>query len=54
MELMVALAGVLLLAVVLLAYRLWKMRQGGTAALLRDVPAVRGSRLAARSDPLSR
>ncbi len=42
MELMVALAGVLLLAVVLLAYRLWKMRQGGTAALLRDVPAVGG------------
>lgn len=42
MELMVALAGVLLLAALLLSYRLWKMRQGGTAALLRDTPAVGG------------
>ena len=42
MEIMVALVGVLLLAVLLLSYRLWKMRQGGTAALLRDTPAVGG------------
>ena len=42
MDIMVALAGALLFAVVLLGYRLWKMRQGGTAALLRDVPAVGG------------
>ena len=42
MEFMVALVGVLLLAVLLLSYRLWKMRQGGTAALLRDTPAVGG------------
>ena len=41
-ELMVALAGVLVLAALLLSYRLWKMRQGGTAALLRDTPAVGG------------
>lgn len=33
---------VLLLAVLLLGYRLWKMRQGGTAAILRDTPAVAG------------
>lgn len=32
----------LLLAVILLGYRLWKMRQGGTAAILRDTPAVGG------------
>lgn len=42
MDLMVALIGVLLLVIVLLGYRLWKMRQGGTAALLRDIPAVGG------------
>ena len=42
MEIMVALVGVLLLVVRLLGYRLWKMRQGGTAALLRDAPAVGG------------
>ena len=42
MDLMVALIGVLLFVVVLLGYRLWKMRQGGTAALLRDTPAVGG------------
>lgn len=42
MEFTVALVGVLLLVVVLLGYRLWKMRQGGTAALLRDTPAVGG------------
>ena len=40
---MVALVGVLLLVVVALCYRLWKLRQvGGTAAILRDVPAVGG------------
>ena len=43
MLLMVALVGVLLLVVVALCYRLWKLRQvGGTAAILRDVPAVGG------------
>lgn len=40
---MVALVGVLLVAVVALGYRLWKLRQvGGTAAILRDYPAVGG------------
>ncbi|WP_255605445.1 DUF2550 domain-containing protein [Mycolicibacterium xanthum] len=40
---MVALVCVLLLVVVALFYRLWKLRQvGGTAAILRDVPAVGG------------
>lgn len=40
---MVALVGVLLLVVVALSYRLWKLRQvGGTAAILRDFPAVAG------------
>src|SRR6478609_6002458 len=40
---MVALVGVLLLAVVALGYRLWKLRQvGGTAAILRDYPAEGG------------
>jgi hypothetical protein len=39
---MAALVTVLLLAVVALSYRLWKLRQGGTAAILRDVPAVGG------------
>src|SRR5258708_13415725 len=40
---MVALSGVLLLVVIALMYRLWKLRQvGGTAAILRDVPAVGG------------
>src|SRR4030081_727510 len=40
---MVALIGVLLFVVVALCYRLWKLRQvGGTAAILRDVPAVGG------------
>lgn len=37
-----ALLIVLLLAVLLLGFRLWKMRQGGTAAILRDTPAVGG------------
>lgn len=40
---MVALVCVLLLVVVALFYRLWKLRQvGGTAAILRDMPAVGG------------
>ena len=37
-----ALIVVLLATVVLLGYRLWKMRHGGTAAILRDTPAVGG------------
>lgn len=40
---MAALVCVLLVAVAALCYRLWKMRQvGGTAAILRDVPANGG------------
>lgn len=40
---MVALVCVLLVVVVALFYRLWKLRQvGGTAAILRDIPAVGG------------
>jgi hypothetical protein len=39
---MVALVTVLVLVVVALTYRLWKLRQGGTAAILRDIPAVGG------------
>jgi hypothetical protein len=43
MMFMVALIGVLLVVVCALFYRLWKLRQvGGTAAILRDVPAVGG------------
>jgi uncharacterized protein DUF2550 len=43
MVIMAALVGVLLLIVVALTYRLWKLRQvGGSAAILRDVPAVGG------------
>ena len=42
MAVMVALVAVLLLAVAALTYRLWKLRQGGTAAILRDIPAVGG------------
>jgi hypothetical protein len=43
MWIMVALVGVLGSVVVVLGYRLWKLRQvGGTAAILRDVPAVGG------------
>lgn len=37
-----AITVVLLLAVLLLGFRLWKMRQGGTAAILRDMPATGG------------
>ena len=39
---MVVLSGVLLVAVLVLGYRLWKLRQGGTAAIMRDLPAVAG------------
>jgi hypothetical protein len=43
MMVMAALVGVLLLIVLALCYRLWKLRQvGGSAAILRDVPAVGG------------
>jgi Protein of unknown function (DUF2550) len=42
MVIMVALVAVLLLAVVALMYRLWKLGQGGTATILRDIPAVGG------------
>ena len=42
MTIMVVLVAVLLLAVVALSYRLWKLRRGGTAAILRDIPAVGG------------
>lgn len=43
MLVMVALVGVLVLAVAALSYRLWKLRQvGGTAAILRDYPAAGG------------
>jgi hypothetical protein len=43
MLIMAALVGVLLCVVIVLCYRLWKLRQlGGTAAILRDVPAVGG------------
>ncbi len=39
---MVMLVCLLLLVVIALSYRLWKLRQGGTAAILRDTPAVGG------------
>ncbi len=39
---MVALIAVLGLAVLALSYRLWKIGQGGTAAIMRDLPAVGG------------
>lgn len=39
---MVVLIAVLLCAVTALSYRLWKLRQGGTAAIMRDLPAVGG------------
>jgi hypothetical protein len=42
MQVMVVLVCVLLLVVIALCYRLWKLRRGGTAAILRDVPAVGG------------
>ncbi len=42
MVFMVVLVGVLAVLVIALGYRLWKLRQGGTAAILRDAPAVGG------------
>ncbi|MCV7229724.1 DUF2550 domain-containing protein [Mycolicibacterium komossense] len=42
MFLMAVLVSVLFLLVLALTYRLWKLRQGGTAAILRDLPAVGG------------
>jgi hypothetical protein len=42
MIVMVVLVAVLLAAVAALTYRLWKLRQGGTAAIMRDIPAVDG------------
>lgn len=39
---MLALIAVLGLAVLALSYRLWKIGQGGTAAIMRDLPAVGG------------
>ena len=42
MMVMVALVSVLLLVVVALTFRLWKLGQGGTPAILRDTPAVGG------------
>jgi len=43
MIIMVALIGVLLFVVVMMCYRLYKLRQvGGTAAIMRDIPAVGG------------
>ena len=42
MMIMVALVTVLLLVALALSFRLWKMGQGGTPAILRDSPAVGG------------
>ena len=42
MDGMVVLVVVLAAAVVALSYRLWKLRQGGTAGIMRDIPAVGG------------
>ena len=42
MWIMVALVGVLLLVVLALSYRLWKLGQGWTPAILRDTPAIGG------------
>ena len=42
MMIMGALIGVLLLIVLALIIRLWNLGQGGTAAILRDIPAVGG------------
>jgi hypothetical protein len=39
---MVVLVVVLGAAVLALSYRLWKLRQGGTAGIMRDIPAVGG------------
>jgi len=42
MMIVIALIGVLLLIVPALIIRLWNLGQGGTAAILRDIPAVGG------------
>jgi hypothetical protein len=42
MAVMVVLVVLLGIAVAALSYRLWKLRQGGTAAIMRDIPAVGG------------
>ena len=42
MILMVALVAVLLFVVLALSFRLWKLGQGGTPAILRDTPAAGG------------
>jgi len=39
---MIALIGLLLLVVLALSFRLWKLGHGGTPAILRDTPAVGG------------
>src|ERR1700756_4310813 len=39
---MVVLVAVLGTVVAAVSYRLWKLRQGGTAAIMRDIPAVGG------------
>ncbi|MCV7314926.1 DUF2550 domain-containing protein [Mycolicibacillus parakoreensis] len=39
---MVVLVVVLVVALAALSYRLWKLRQGGTAGIMRDIPAVAG------------
>ncbi|MGV0636095.1 DUF2550 domain-containing protein [Mycolicibacillus trivialis] len=42
MIVMVVLVAVLFVALAALSYRLWKLRQGGTAGIMRDIPAVGG------------
>jgi hypothetical protein len=42
MTVMVVLVALLGIAVVALSFRLWKLGQGGTAAIMRDIPAVGG------------
>ncbi len=42
MTIMIALIVVLLLLAAALSFRLWKLGQGGTPAILRDTPAVGG------------
>jgi hypothetical protein len=42
MAVMVVLVVLLGIAVAALSYRLWKLRQGGTAAIMRDIPADGG------------
>src|SRR6202012_1650044 len=42
MSVMIVLVVLLGLAVVALSYRLWKLRQGGTAAIMGDIPAGGG------------